>query len=101
MFVKHAGLIQLDTDVECRLPAEAEQDSVGLLLFDDLLDKVGIDGEKVYLVGKVIRGLDSCDVRVDEDRIDALSFEGLDRLTARIVEFSGLPYPDRSRSQEK
>ncbi len=80
--LEHAHLVELDADVERTLPAKREQDAIGALLFEHVGDIVGRDGEEVDLAREVVRGLDGCDVWVDEDGFDLAFPEGLDCLGA-------------------
>ncbi|OPZ81751.1 MAG: hypothetical protein BWY77_00498 [bacterium ADurb.Bin431] len=80
--------LQLDPAVEGGLAAETEQDAIRLFLLDHLLDKIGGHRQKVDLVGEMLGGLDGGDVGIDQDGLDALFLEGLDRLAAGIVKFA-------------
>ena len=53
------------------------------------------------LVGEPLAGLDGGDVRVDEDRGDALLLERLDRLRAGVVELAGLADLQRARAEDE
>ena len=92
IFLERAGLIELYTAVESRLPAEGQQDAVGLLLLDNPLDEVGGNRQEVNLVGHTLRGLYRGDVGVDQNRRDAFLFEGFQGLRPGIVKFTGFTY---------
>ena len=70
-------LVQFRTAVQCGLTTECEQNTVGLLFFDDLLNEVGCYGQEVDAVGDAFRGLDSCDVGVNQHCLDTLFTQGL------------------------
>ena len=55
-------------------------DTIGLLKLDHLAHKLGIDGQKVDLVGEALGGLDRGNVGVDQDGIDTLLLECFDGL---------------------
>ena len=74
---------------------------VDLLLDHDPLDEVRRDRGEVDLVGQPFAGLDRGDVRVDEDRGDALLLERLDRLRAGVVELAGLADLQRARAEHE
>mmetsp|Transcript_12244 Transcript_12244/g.26463 ORF Transcript_12244/g.26463 Transcript_12244/m.26463 type:complete len:392 (+) Transcript_12244:464-1639(+) len=82
VLVEDALLLQRDSAVERGLTAKLEQDAVGALLGDDLLDDVGVDGQEVDAVRHACGGLDGGDVGVDEDGPASHLFQGLDRLRA-------------------
>jgi len=87
VLLEKSQLLHLDTEVEGGLASEREEDAIGLLALDDVLDILDGDGEVVDLVGKAVVGLDGRNVGVDEDRGDASLFEGLEGLRSysRVV----------------
>ena len=78
--LEHTHLVELDTDVKGGLTTESQQDTIWALLLENVGDVVGRDGQEVDLGRKVVRGLDSSDVGVDEDGVDVALAEGLDGL---------------------
>src|SRR5262249_56496756 len=90
-----ARFVELEAKVERRLPAEAEEEGVDALLLDDLRDEVFVDGEEVHRVGELLARLDGGDVRIDEDGVDPLLAQRLERLRSRIIELARLPDRDR------
>jgi hypothetical protein len=84
------GAVQGHSAVEGGLAPEGQEDAVGPLLLDHLLDVLGRDRQEVGGVGHALAGLDGRDVRVDEDGPDALLAEGLEGLGAGVVELAGL-----------
>jgi hypothetical protein len=72
----------VDAQVESSLAAEAKEDAVGPLDVDDMGNILGGDGQVVDLVSELVVGLDGGDVGVDQDRLDAGFFEGLEGLGA-------------------
>ena len=80
-----ARAVQLDAAVERGLPAKGEEDPVGALRLDDLLDVARRDGQEVDLVGEALARLHRRDVRVDQHRRDALLLQGFDRLDHEYV----------------
>lgn len=94
-------VLELDTDRECGLSTEGAVDGVGTLLLDNLADELGVDGQEVDLVGETLGGLDSRDVRVDQDGVDALLFQSLDGLATRVVELSSLTNAETTTSKNQ
>ncbi len=99
--LEDAAFGELDAAVEGRLPAEGEEHAVGALLSDDALDEEGLDGEKVDAVRHPLARLDSGDVGVDEDDLDALLLRRLYGLAPRVVELPRLPDLEGSASEEQ
>ena len=87
--------------VERGLAAEGEQDAVGLLPGDHLLDEIGRHRQEIDLVGEVSGGLDRGDVGVDEDDLEALLLQGLDGLAAGVVELAGLADLERPAAEDE
>ena len=90
MLPEEAALVQSHATVQGGLTAEREQDAVGEFLLDHLLDEFGRDRQEIDLVGDAFRRLDGRDVGIDENGLDPLLPEGLERLRAAVVEFAGL-----------
>ena len=70
ILLQDAFLIQFRATVQGRLPAKGQQDAVGTLLLDDTLHEVRSNGEEIHLVGNAFRGLNRCDVGVDQHGAD-------------------------------
>ena len=83
------------------MTSEGNVDSVGLLVLDDLSNELRVDGEEVDLVGETFRGLDGSDVGVDENGVDPLLLESLDRLGSRVVKLSSLTDGKTSGSEDE
>ena len=80
ILLQNTVLVEFRTAVQCGLTTECEQNTVGLLFFDDLLNEVGCYGQEVDAVGDAFRGLDRCDVGVDQYGLNTLfahSFQSL------------------------
>ena len=80
IFLEDACLIEVHTAVQGCLATECEEDSLRSFLLDYLLNEVCCHREEVYLVSHLLRCLDSSDIRVDEDGLDAFLLEGLEGL---------------------
>ena len=87
--------------VERRLSAERQHDRVDLFLDDDPLDELGRHRDQVDPIGELGAGLDRRDVGVDQDGLDPLFLERLDRLRAGVVELAGLADLKGSRAQDQ
>ncbi len=92
---------QLDAAVERRLPPERDEDPVGPLLGEDRGDELGREGLEVHPAETRRVGLERGDVRVDDDGVDALLFEGLEALATGVVELAGLPDLERTAPEEQ
>jgi len=90
-----------DSAVQGRLPAKRQHDRVDLFLDDDPLDEFGRHRDQVDLVCELGAGLDSRDVGVDQNGLDPLFLERLDRLGAGVVKLACLANLQRSRSQDQ
>ena len=101
ILLQDAFLIQFRATVQGRLPAKGQQDAVGTLLLDDTLHEVRSNGEEIHLVGNAFRGLNRCDVGVDQHGADALFTQGLQRLRAGVVELAGLTDFQCARAQHE
>ena len=85
-----ARLIERQPAVERGLTAKGQQQCVHLLLNQYPLHELRGHRGEVELVGHPLAGLDGGDVGIDEHGGDALFFEGLDGLSAGVVELAGL-----------
>ena len=83
------------------MTTEGHVDTIRSLLLDDLANKVCVDGQEVDLVGKTLGGLDGGDVGVDQNRVDSLFLQSLDRLTSRVVKLSSLSNAQTSTAEDK
>ena len=100
IFFQHSRTVKLHTAVEGCLTPEAQQDAVGAFFLDDTLHKIGLYGQEIYLIGNALRSLDSCNVGIDEHRLDALFTQSFQCLRTGIVELAGLTYLQGSRPQQ-
>ncbi len=98
---EHAAPLELEGDVEPRLPAHGREQRVGLLLRDDLLDGVGRDRLDVRPVGDVRVGHDRRGVAVHQDDLVPLLAERLAGLRPRVVELGRLADHDRAGAEEE
>ena len=102
---EYTHLLELNTDVESRLSSESKENTIRLLLFENISDvfrgnrndwnddkelvaccaPARDDRELTVDFGShLMRGLDSCDVGVDENGFNVGFLHGLDRLSACI-----------------
>ena len=94
-------ILELDTNLEGGLTTEGYVDTVRSLLLDDLADEVCVDRQEVNLVGKALGSLDGSDVGIDQNGVDSLFLQSLDRLTARVIELSSLSNAQTSTAQNE
>ena len=94
-------ILELDTNLEGGLSTEGDVDGIRRLVLDDLTDEVGSDWEEVNLVGETGRGLDSGNVWVDENGVDALLLQCLDGLGSGVIELPSLSNGEATRSENK
>ena len=90
VLVEETLAVHLDTEVERSLATKAEEDAVGLLLLDNVFDIFGGNRQVVNFIGEHVRRLDSSNVGVDENRLDAGLLEGLESLRSWGVESEGV-----------
>ncbi len=95
---EHAGLGQLDRQVEPGLAAQGRQQRVGPLALDDPLDRGHRQRLQVDRVRDLGVGHDRGRVRVDEDDPQAFLAQRAARLDPGVVELGGLPDDDRARA---
>ena len=102
---EYTHLLELNTDVESRLSSESKENTIRLLLFENISNvfrgngndwseetesvacraRARDDGELTIDFGShLMRGLDSCDVGVDENGFNVGFLHSLDRLSACI-----------------
>ena len=99
--VEHAGLVELDREVERGLAAERRQQRVGSLALDDRAQARDVERLDVGRVGELGVGHDRRRVRVHEDDAVALGLEHPARLGARVVELAGLADDDRPAADDE
>ena len=99
--LEHAATIEVQATVERRLTAEGQQDGIDLVRGDHALDELRNHRHQMHSVGQAVAGLNCGDVGVDEDRLDTLFPQRLDRLRARIVELAGLADPEGAGSEDQ
>jgi hypothetical protein len=90
VFFQDAGLVQRHREVERGLAAQRGQQRGRALLGDDLLENLDRERLDVGDIGKLRVGHDRGRVGVHEDDLVTLFLEGLARLGAGIVKFTGL-----------
>ena len=76
VFFQCAVQVELRAAVQGRLAAEGQQDAVRALLLDDFCHEVRIHRLEIHLVCNTFTGLDSGDVWVNENALDAFFAKG-------------------------
>ena len=99
--LEHAGSRERHRGVQRRLPPYRGQERVGTLRLDDPLDEFRRDGLDIGAVHERRVGHDGGGIRIHEDDLIALVLEHLACLRSRIIEFAGLAYDDRTRSDDE
>jgi hypothetical protein len=94
-------VLELNTNLESGLSTEGNIDSIGALVLNDLSDEISVDRKEVNLVGQALGGLDSGNVGVDEDSVDALLLQSLDSLTTRVIEFTSLTNAETTTAENQ
>ena len=89
VLLEHSCLEEFHTTVERGLTSEGEEDAVGALLLDDSLNEIRLHGQEVNLVGNALGCLHRGNVRIDENRLDALFAKSFQSLRTRIVKLTG------------
>ena len=98
---EHAGVAEIDREVERGLSADGRQNRVGLLARDDRLEHFDRERLDVRAVGQLGVGHDRRRVAVDEDHLEAFGAQRLAGLAARVVELAGLTDDDRTRADDE
>lgn len=88
--------VHLNTQVQRSLATEGQEDAIRLLLLDNIFDIFGGYRQVVDLIGEHVRCLDSRNVGVDENGLDASLLESLEGLRTCIAdEYADLSYASR------
>ena len=90
VFLQSSSLVERHTTVQRRLSTEGQQDAIRTLLLDHFLHKKGSYREEIDRISHALRGLHSCDVRVDQDGLDTLLADRFQCLATGIVELACL-----------
>jgi hypothetical protein len=98
IFREDSSFLEFESAVQCGLSSECEHDPIRTFSFDDLLHVFRSHRQEIELIGESGIGLYSRDIRIHEDGLDSFLFESLDRLTPRVVEFSGFTDLEGSRA---
>ncbi len=101
MTLEGAHSIERHGQIDSGLPSDRRQESVGLLLDDDLLDHLGGERFDVGGVGKLRVRHDRRRIRVDQDDPVALSSQDSAGLGSRIVEFASLADDDGTGAENE
>ena len=99
--VQHAGICQGQRGVQPGLPAHGRQKRVGAFLGDDLFDHLGGDRLDIGGIGHFRVGHDRRRVRVYQNDPVTLFAQRLAGLSARVVEFAGLPDDDGTGADDQ
>ena len=91
----------MNTQVQCSLATERQENAVGALFLDNIGDVFRGDREVVDFVGEDVGSLDGSDVGVDKDGLDASFFQSLERLRTRVIELSGLSDGETTRANDE
>ena len=100
VFLQDAALVELHAAVERGLAAEGEQDALRALLLYHPCHEIRGDGEEIDPVRNPLGGLHRGDVGIHQDGLYPVFAQGLERLRAAVVEFSGLSDLECAGTQE-
>src|SRR5262249_16069530 len=95
------GFLEIESQVQARLPADRRQDRVGLLGGDDALEHLDRERLDVRPIGELRVRHDRRRVRVHEDDPVALFLERLAGLGAGVVELARLADDDRAGADQQ
>ena len=87
---RDAGRVQVARQVQRRLPAERDDDAVGVLDLDDVHHLFEPQRLEVQAIGQVVVGADGLGVAVDQDGLDAFGPQRLHGVAAAGVELDAL-----------
>src|SRR3989344_9326828 len=93
--------MESEARVERSLPSEGKKHSVRTLFSDDTLQEIFLKRQKIHFVRKVLGGLVSGDVGIDQNHLHLFFFERFDGLAAAVVELACFAYLKRARSQNQ
>ena len=96
VLLEHAGVGEIDREVERGLAADRGQHRIGPLLLDDRGQEVGRQRLDVGAIGELRVGHDRRRIAVDEHDFEPLGAQRLARLRAGVVELAGLADDDRA-----
>ena len=99
--VQIAGTGQLHGEVQAHLAAEVGQHGVGLLDVEDALHDLEGHRLDVNMVGHIRVGHNGSGVGVEQNGLNALCFQGAARLSAGVVELSGLADDDGAGADDQ
>ena len=94
MTIEDASIGEGDGEIECRLPAEPSEESLGSLALDDPLDHLNGQWLEVDSVGHRWVGHDRCGIRVHENRTDPFGTKCATGLRAGVVKLCSLANND-------
>ena len=95
-FFQHAFGVQLHSKVQAGLSAYRTNQTVGTFLSDDLCDVFQVQRLHKHLVSHGFVGHDRRGIGIYQNDFVTFLFQSYTRLSAGVVEFSRLPYYDRS-----
>src|SRR5262249_8988855 len=98
---EHAGLGQVEREVEAGLSADGREERIGSLRLDDPRQHLDREGLHVRPVRDLGIRHDRRRIRVRQDDAVALLLQRLARLGAGVVELTGLTDDDRARADEQ
>jgi hypothetical protein len=99
--IENPRVVQLDGEVQRRLPAQRRQERLGPLALDHLRDRLDVERLEIRRVGPLGVGHDRGRIRVDEHDSVALVPENPAGLSPGVVELARLPDPDRARADDQ
>ena len=94
--LEHTLLSELHRQVQTCLTSQTGDNGIGTLEADNLRYILQCQWLHIYLIGNMGIGHNRCWVRVDQDNLITLLFEGETRLSSRVVKLCCLTYDDWS-----
>ncbi|KAF3384345.1 hypothetical protein F1880_003105 [Penicillium rolfsii] len=94
-------ILELNTDLKGGLTTEGDVNGIRTLVFDNLANKVGVHRKEVDLISQTLGGLNSGNVGVDQDGVDAFLLQRLDGLTTGVIELSSLADAQTTTAQNQ
>ena len=101
VLLEHAGVGEIDGEVERRLAADGRQQRVRTLALDDRGEHLGRQRLDVRAVGQLRVGHDRRRVAVDENDLEPFGAQRLARLAAGVVELARLADDDRTGADDE
>mgnify|MGYP003599726978 CR=1 FL=1 len=98
---KSSSFFECESTVQSGLSSECEHNTIRTFFLYDALDILRSHRNKVESICEAGIRLNRSNIRIHEDGLDTRFFQSFDRLTPRVVEFSGFTDLQGSRAEDE